>query len=287
MLVLRKRQGDLDTFQDELAYELEHEVKQQVEELVGLNQQVREHSARNENAFNDADLQMAGYAAALRVLTKYRRIDGKDMVAEAQRPRARGETTVVDSLIDFAVDLANAALVPQGISDGTWGKLSGVERYYLKMLEQEAHGVSSLDSFQQFAKAFRVREPNAVMASARANQARLKSSVELGRSEMHEGSEFGGTTLRAVLFAVQQLAAGADREKVLTGLRENVRDYYQARAHVRALAQFLHRTLGDLRPEEAEHARLVDLFVMNEGVMQVSIARGTSVKATRPSSSTS
>lgn len=266
LLVLRKRQGDRETLQDELAFELEQEVKRQVEELVGLNQRVREHSARDENAFNDADLQMAGYAAALRVLTKYRSIDGKDMVVEARRPRAKGEKTVVDSLIDFAVDLANAALVPQGLTEGTWEKLTGVERFYLKMLEQEAHGMSSLDSFQQFAKAFRVREPSAVMASARANQTRLKSSVELGRSEMHETSEFGGATLRAVLFAMQQLANGAEREKVLTGLRENVRDYYQARGHVRTLAQFLHQTLRDVRPEEAEHARLVDLFVMSEGV---------------------
>ena len=266
MLVLRKRQGDLGTFQDDLAYELEHEVKQQVAELVGLNQRIREHSARDENAFNDADLQMAGYAAALRVLTKYRTIDGRDMIAEAQRPRAKGETTIVDTLIDFAVDLANAALVPQGISDTTWGRLNGLERFYLKMLEQEAHGVSSLDSYQQFAKAFRVRESQAVMASVRANQARLKSSVELGRGEMNDGSEFGGTTLRAVLFAMQQLANEADRDKVLTGLRENVRDYYNQRPHVRALAQYLHQTLGGVRPDEAEYARVVDLFVMNEGV---------------------
>ncbi|MCA1789500.1 MAG: DNA methylase, partial [Thioalkalivibrio sp.] len=259
MLALRKRQGDLRTFQDDLAYELETEVKQQVAELVGLNQRVRENSARDESAFNDADLQMAGYAAALRALTKYRTIDGKDMVTEAKRPRAEGEKTVVDTLIDFAVDLANAALVPEGITEDTWGKLAGIERFYLKMLEQEAHGVSSLDSYQQFSKAFRVRDSGAVMASLRANQARLKSSVELGRSEMHEASEFGGTTLRAVLFAMQQLAAGADRDKVLTGLRENVADYYQARGHVRALAQYLKATLGGLRSEEAEHARLVDL----------------------------
>ena len=38
---------------------------------------------RDENVFEDADIQMAGYAAALRVLTRYATIDGRDMTAEA------------------------------------------------------------------------------------------------------------------------------------------------------------------------------------------------------------
>jgi hypothetical protein len=46
---------------------------------------------RDENVFEDADLQMAGYAAALRVLTRYTIIDGRDMTAEAIRPRVKGK----------------------------------------------------------------------------------------------------------------------------------------------------------------------------------------------------
>ncbi len=52
---------------------------------------------------------MAGYAAALRVLTRYAVIDGRDMAAEAIRPRVKGETTFVDGLIAFAVDTATSA----------------------------------------------------------------------------------------------------------------------------------------------------------------------------------
>ena len=54
--------------------------------MVGLNQRLEGHG-RVENLFEDADLQMAGIAAALRVLTGYTRIDGIDMTAEALRPR--------------------------------------------------------------------------------------------------------------------------------------------------------------------------------------------------------
>ena len=46
--------------------------------LTGLNQQAKD-LYRDTNVFEDADIQMAGYAAALRVLTRYAVIDGRDM----------------------------------------------------------------------------------------------------------------------------------------------------------------------------------------------------------------
>ena len=61
------------------------EVADQIDTMAGLNQTLKGHG-RIENLFEDADLQMAGYAAALRVLTKYTTIDGVDMTKEALRP---------------------------------------------------------------------------------------------------------------------------------------------------------------------------------------------------------
>ncbi|MGD0014892.1 MAG: anti-phage-associated DUF1156 domain-containing protein, partial [Bryobacteraceae bacterium] len=157
LLVLRKRQVTLKTTRGDLAWEIQDEVQKQVEDLAGLNQQAK-GLYRDENVFEDADIQMAGYAAALRVLTRYATIDGRDMTAEASRPRVKGETTFVDGLIAFAVDTANECLVPQGIPKGQWDKLSGPERFYLKMLDMEARGAKTLDNYQNFAKAFKVRD---------------------------------------------------------------------------------------------------------------------------------
>jgi putative DNA methylase len=64
MLVLRKRHKQLETFRDDLGWEIEGAVKEQVESLVGLDKSVRAHNS--EGLYNDADLQMAGYAAALK-----------------------------------------------------------------------------------------------------------------------------------------------------------------------------------------------------------------------------
>ena len=204
LLVCRKRAGNDKVTRDELAWEIQEEVQTQVEALTGLNQEAR-GLYRDENVFEDADIQMAGYAAALRALTRYARIDGRDMTREAIRPRVMNETTFVDELIAFAVDTANQCLVPRGIANSLWQKLSGAERFYLKMLDIEARGAKALDNYQNFAKAFKVRDFYALMGDKRANQARLKTSPEFGRTEMGEGSELHGSVLRAVLYAVMEL----------------------------------------------------------------------------------
>jgi putative DNA methylase len=140
LLVLRKRSGIQKTTRDDLAWEIQEEVEKQIHDLTGLNQEAK-GLYRDENVFEDADIQMAGYAAALRVLTRYAVIDGRDMGAEAIRPRVKGETTFVDGLIAFAVDTANQCLVPQGIPERHWKEYTGTERFYLKLLDLEAKGL--------------------------------------------------------------------------------------------------------------------------------------------------
>ncbi|MCM8596901.1 anti-phage-associated DUF1156 domain-containing protein [Accumulibacter sp.] len=266
LLVLRKRQGTLKTTRDDLAWEIQEEVEKQVADLIGLNQQAR-GLYRDENVFEDADIQMAGYAAALRVLTRYAIIDGRDMTAEAIRPRVKGETTFVDGLIAFAVDTANQCLVPQGIVKAQWDRLSGAERFYLKMLDMEARGAKTLDNYQNFAKAFKVRDFKPLLASHKANGARLKSAVEFGRSEMSEGSEFHQSTLRAALYALMELQKGLDGAEVLAHLTLTVPNYYgdmTQRALVADLAEYLAKRLDAIRPDEASAARVLRELVKNQ-----------------------
>ena len=268
LLVCRKREGDDKITRDDLAWEIQDEVKTQVEAMTGLNQEAR-GTHRDENVFEDADIQMAGYAAALRTLTRYARIDGRDMTSEAIRPRVKNETTFVDGLIAFAVDTANQCLVPQGIAGSLWQKLSGAERFYLKMLDLEARGAKALDNYQNFAKAFKVRDFYALMGDRRANQARLKTATEFGRAEMSEGSELHGSVLRAVLYAVMELQADVETNDVLAHLTLNVPDYYgnlTQRERAIAIAEYLAEQLRTLRPEEASRARILAEAVRNQRI---------------------
>lgn len=263
LLVLRKRRGRLLTFRDDLAIELRDEVEEQVKTLTGLNQQTKD-LYRDENLFTDSDLQMAGYAAALRVLTRYAEIDGVDMTIEALRPRGKGEQTRVDRLIDYAVEIANQCLIPSGIGENHWNRLQPAERFYLKMLDLESHKSHTLDNYQNFAKAFKVRSFHAMMASEKANSARLKSGAEFGRSEMSGESEIANTPLRGVLYALMELSKGAESDDVLIHLVDNVNDYFQQRDTVKAIADFLASRLPTIRADEASYARILRDLVHNE-----------------------
>ena len=266
LLVCRKRQGAFRITRDDLAWEIQEEVEAQVASLTGLNQQAK-GLYRDENVFEDADLQMAGYAAALRSLTRYAFIDGRDMTSEAVRPRVRGETTFVDDLITFAVDTANHCLVPQGIEQAHWDRLGGAERFYLKMLDLEARGAKSLDNYQNFAKAFKVRDFRPYLASQKAGGARLKGAVELGADEMSEGSELHQSTLRAVLYAMMELEDEVDGSDVLAHLVLNIPDYYgdtAKREMAINIVDYIEGKLDRLRPDEAGSARVLGELVKNQ-----------------------
>ena len=137
--------------------EVKVEVADQIDTMAGLNQTLKGHG-RIENLFEDADLQMAGYAAALRILTKYTTIDGVDMTKEALRPRVKGERGLVAEIIEFAVQVANEHMVPEGMSPKVWEQLTGSERFFFKMMDIETTGAKKLDNYQNFSRAFRVAE---------------------------------------------------------------------------------------------------------------------------------
>jgi putative DNA methylase len=268
LLVLRKRTGALKVTRDDLAWEIEEEVQKQVQGLTGLNQTAKSFY-RDENVFEDADIQMAGYAAALRVLTRYSRIDGREMATEAVRPRVRGEVTFVDELIEFAVATANQCLVPQGIEKAHWDRLTGAERFYLKMLDMESRGSRTLDNYQNFAKAFKVRDYLAVLASRKANEARLKSAAEFGKTEMGEGSQLYGSPLRAVLYAMWEIGKEVDGDDAVRHLAINIPDYYSnqsVRELADALCAYLVKHLEVLRPEEASSARVLSQLIKNQRI---------------------
>ena len=244
-----------------MAYELEDEVAEQVQRLIGMNDAVTSDTkrAKDGNLFEDADVQMAGYAAALKVLTKYSIIDGKDMTQEALRPRIAGQETLVDGLIEFAVNTANKALVPHGLPEYVWHDLKPSERFYLKMLDMESQGLNSLDNYQNFAKAFSVKDWKPFMESEKANAAALCSAKQFARSEMNASSELFETPTRAVLYALMELQAQKDIDLVLKGLEQNlkVNAFYSSRDILVNLSKFIAKKVETMRPEEATAARIL------------------------------
>ncbi len=265
MIVLRKRQGERFGYQDEIVHEIREEVERQIKEMIGLNDQM--DAARGENIFNDADLQMAGYAAALRVLTAYTKIDGQDMTREALRPRKKGETTLVDELTEFAVQTANEFMVPEGLERELWLELNGAERFYLKMMDIEEAGEAKLDQFQNFAKAFRVGDYDDLMASKTPNNAKLKTARGLGRGAMTEGVQFGRDSIvRLVLRGIWRVGKGDEVEEVLEEMRDFIPDYLRKRDTLRQLSAYVAAKRGRAEPEEASAARILGTAIQTERI---------------------
>jgi putative DNA methylase len=270
ILILRKRHQELETFRDDLGWEIEEAVKEQVESLIGLDKQVRSQGA--EGLYTDADLQMAGYAAALKVLTAYSRIDGKDMVTEAEAPRQKGKKTFVDELIEFAVQTAVQFLVPVGFEKGEWQKLQAVERFYLKMTEMEHQGAKTLDNYQNFAKAFKVHHFDQLMSDAsKANSARLKLSTEFKSAMMSGDAEIAGTPLRALLYALFELSKEVEVDDVLLHLMENCPNYLPNKTLLAKMADYLAekreglKTTKAFKPDvEASCARVLAEAIRNQ-----------------------
>lgn len=263
MIVLKKRQGDQSGYQDEIVHEIRDEVERQIKEMIGLNDQM--DAARGENIFNDADLQMAGYAAALRVLTAYTRIDGVDMTREALRPRKKGETTIVDDLTEFAVQTANEFLVPEGISRDIWLDLNGWERFYLKMADIEEAGEAKLDQFQNFSKAFRVTDYDDMMASKSPNNAKLKSATQLGKTSMAEGVPFGRESIvRLALRAIWRIGKEDEAEDVIEELRDMLPEYVRRRETLIQIVTYLATKRERTDPDEAKAARILEMAIRSE-----------------------
>jgi putative DNA methylase len=261
-LVLRKRKDGEDGFKDEVVQEVRYEVAEQIDTMAGLNQSLKGHG-RIENLFEDADLQMAGYAAALRVLTKYTKIDGVDMTKEALRPRKKGEKGIVGEIIEFAVQVANEHMVPEGMPPKVWESLSGSERFFFKMMDIETTGAKKLDNYQNFGKAFRVAKYDDLMGSMAPNDARLKSAKEFKKAGF-EGSEFGASKSRALLYAIYELQNDVEGDDVLSHLRELVPDYFNAREELMALAQYVATKRAGKDDAESRAAGILHGLIRNE-----------------------
>jgi adenine-specific DNA methylase len=228
ILMLRKRPaGDNPGFKQRILPAVRREVEVQIKQMLHLNDQVEDKLG--EPVFNDSDLQMAGYAAALKVLTGYTAIGGEDVTSFALRPKQKGQVTVVDEIVQQASEAANSLLIPEGLQADTWHAIKGIQRFYLRMLDIETTGAAKLDNYQNFAKAFHVEDYTKIMASMAPNKARLKCVAEFASRDLSESTEIGSTYLGKLIIALQQLLQEKEPQSVLDYLNTDISNFMEAR----------------------------------------------------------
>lgn len=228
ILMLRKRElGDKPGFKQKILPAVRREVEAQITQMMHLNADVT--NKLGEPVFNDSDLQMAGYAAALKVLTAYNHIGGEDVTTFALRPRLKGEISVVDEIVQQAAEAANSLLIPEGLGAETWQKISGIQRFYLRMMDIETTGASKLDNYQNFAKAFRVEDYTRVMGNMTANKARLKRVTEFTSRDLTDSTELGASWLGGLFIGLQQLLADVEPQAVISQIQADLPEFMEVR----------------------------------------------------------
>ena len=246
ILVLRKRTSTSPIFEDELLSDIEAEVVRQLDSMKALDDE-------SEPNFGDADYQLAAYAAALRVLTA-NPIEGVDPEREISRERAKGEKSLIQTLIEQAVGIAVNYLIPRGIDRELWRTLTPHERFYLKGLEVESHAEYRQGVYQELARGIGAAQYTELFGSSKANTVRLATPSELKRKGLEKGKgAMGGTLLRHTLFAVFKTSESGDPQEGKNWLRNELgTTYWTERNRVMGLLTYME---GMGRIEGAEHWR--------------------------------
>jgi hypothetical protein len=236
-LVLRKRAAPEPGFLDEVYPLVEDEVRRQIAAMQALDE-------NGEPNFNDADYQLAAYAAALKVLTQYASLDGRDVEHEVFAVRAKTEKSDFQTVIERALSIACDTLVPRGL-DAPWRDLSLVERYYLRALDIESRGERRKGMYEELARGFGVTDIRPLLKSDKANGARMHTPsgfaaatlvaatggaggggaaalpARRGRAAAGAPHPFAASPLRHLLFAIRETGAeGNDPEPGRQYLRD-------------------------------------------------------------------
>jgi adenine-specific DNA methylase len=255
-LVLRKRITAEAGFLDEIFPLVEDEVKRQINSMQALDE-------GGEPNFNDSDYQLAAYAAALKVLTQYGTIDGRDVEHEVFAVRERGQKSDFQSVIERALRIACDYLVPRGL-DAAWRELSLDERYYLRALDIESRGERRKGMYEELARGFGVTDIKPLLKADKANGASMHTpsgfeatllaapggaapvagALPARRGRVGAGAPhpFASSSLRHLLFAIREtVAANQDPEPGRQYLRDTYGPgvYWQHRERFLALLEWL------------------------------------------------
>ena len=263
LLVLRKRTTEASAFIDEITYEIQEEVKHQIDSMRNLED-------KEDPNFSDADYLLAAYAATLKVLTGYQKIGDLSVEYELSKPRDGKAIGPVEAIINNAIRTAYDYLIPQAFDSYIWKSLSPEERFFIKGMELEKSNVYQLGAYQEMARGFGVKEFKELLFSTKANQVRFKTPSEFGSRGLQNADAFGNTLLRQVLMAISQSEKEQNAQSGKAWLKNEVEDYWNQRQTIVELLRYLSTTehIDHLQHwgSPALYAKYLVELVSNDGV---------------------
>ncbi|WP_206812926.1 anti-phage-associated DUF1156 domain-containing protein [Paradesulfitobacterium ferrireducens] len=258
LLVLRKQTENETAYLDDINFDIKDEVKEQIDSMRALDD-------KEEPNFSDPDYVLAAYAASLKVLTSYKKISGLDLDYELDLAINNPSKSKVVAIIENAKRIAYDFIIPVDFDTYLWKDLTHAERFYIKGLEAEKHNNYQISTYQEYARGFSIGSYSQLMASEKANTARLKTPTEFAMRTVSDIPDFEKSVLRTVLAAIY-IAIKEDGvpEKGLFHLKQQVPDYWGRRDMIKQLLLVLKDTKDiENMPHWAESAEMADhLYVL-------------------------
>jgi putative DNA methylase len=265
LLVLRKLTGDDMAFLDEINSDIRAEVRKQIASMLELEN-------KEEPNFSDPDYVLAAYAASLKVLTSYKTIEDLDLDYELNLAINNPSQSSIVKIIESAKKIAYDCVIPLEFESYLWKDLSNAEKFYIKGLESEKHGTYQISTYQEFARGFNIGGYSQMMASEKANTARLKTPVEMAGRTINEVPDFENSLLRTIFMGIYTgIKEDENPSKALGYIKNELSNYWDKRDMIKQLLSFLKDTkdMDNMTPHWEQSATMADLLhslVLNDSI---------------------
>lgn len=256
LLILRKLTGDNMAFLDEINSDIRAEVRKQIASMLELEN-------KEEPNFSDPDFVLAAYAASLKVLTSFKTIEDLDLDYELNLAINNPAQSRVVKIIESAKKIAYDCVIPLDFESYLWKDLSNAEKFYIKSLESEKHGNYQISTYQEFARGFSIGGYGQMMASEKANTARLKTPVEMAGRTINEVPDFEKSLLRTIFMGIYTGIKEDDNPtKALGYIKNELSNYWDKRDMIKQLLSFIKDTkdIDNTAPHWEQSANMAELL---------------------------
>ncbi len=256
LLVLRKQTGDDMAFLDEINSDIRAEVRKQISSMLELEN-------KEEPNFSDPDFVLAAYAASLKVLTSFKTIEDLDLDYELNLAINNPAQSSIVKIIEAAKKIAYDCVIPLDFESYLWKDLSNAEKFYIKGLESEKHGNYQISTYQEFARGFNIGGYSQMMASEKANTARLKTPIEMAGRTINEVPDFDNSLLRTVFMGIYTgIKEDENPSKALGYIKNELPNYWDKRDMIKQLLSFIKDTkdIDNMTPHWEQSATMADLL---------------------------
>ena len=208
ILVLRKKTCHEKVFLDEITHELDLEVRNQIDLMHKID-------SKEDPNFSDVDFQLAAFAAALKILTKYNYHDFNPEL-EISKELKKNECSKFTPLIQRAIKTAFDYLLPDNMERDVWRELNSEERFYIKALELQGIGSFKDGAASETARNAGVGEYKKFFSSLSANDVKLKTPSQI----KNISDTFNKSVLGALLKGIATYRVEEDVIKAVYEMRD-------------------------------------------------------------------